>query len=111
MKFEKGKAVPLTSEEKAELALGKAISTNPQWVTTAAWKKSATFGPINASLIDDKQSRYNVMGTCEVSFRCLKRSAILNSKKYTYSVSFQDAKDAWGLPDIKINEALFEELT
>jgi hypothetical protein len=100
MKFEKGKAVPLTPEEKVAQALKVGVSEH--YPDRATWVKSMSIDSHDVTQLDDKKTRIKAHGNCTLGFKCLKRDAILMDKNCKFEIDLEDIKDELGLPDVKV---------
>lgn len=101
MKFEKGKAVPLSTEEKIALALKTSVSG--YWPDKSAWVRSLSITEKSSTTLDKGKERVIGSGSCTLGFKCLNRDAILMDKDYEFKVSLEDVKDELGLPDVKVS--------
>lgn len=100
MKFEKGKAIPFTSQEKVSLALKASVSKH--WSDKAAWVRSLSIAECSTTPLDKGKERVSAQGNCTIGFKCLKRDAILMDKNYEFKVVLEDKKDELGLPDVSV---------
>jgi hypothetical protein len=110
MEFEKGKAKPLTKEEKVTLGLGIAVNKHPEWSDCKVWVRSLSIDSISALPSGEGKERVTAKGECVLGFKHLERDSILVPKIVRFEVQVVDSKDSWGLPDVKVESFKLEVL-
>jgi hypothetical protein len=108
MKIEKGKAHPLTLEEKVTLAVKEAARQNEEWSGCLVWVTSLSITKSSQNPLTETKVRVFAEGTASLGFRCLQKDMILNPKELNFKIQAIDSTDEWGLPDIKLENFSFK---
>lgn len=107
MKFEKGKAKPLTQQEKVILSLKK---VSPGYRTDCStWAREITIRTLDATPTGSGE-RILSTGTCLLHLRRTVDGSVLQPQKALFRIVCVDSKDEWGLPDVKVIEHNFSEM-
>lgn len=107
MKFEKGKAKPLTQQEKVILSLKKSAPAYHSGCST--WTREIVIQDIHATPTD-KGEQVEGSGTCLMHLRRTSDGVILTPKRVSFSVKCVDTKDELNLPDVKVLDYNFSDL-
>ena len=110
MKVIKGKVQPLEVEEKINIGVKKALSEHPVWSEKAIWATAVREETYNTITIGENKARHTAKGTCLLNFKRHRDGAILPSAESKFSITIEDCKDQYGLPDVKVTQAKFSAL-
>lgn len=107
MKFEKGKAKPLSQQEKVILSLKK---VSPGYRTDCStWAREIIIKTLDSTPTESGE-RVLSTGTCMFHLRRTGDGTILQPKRMGFRLVCVDTKDEWGLPDVKVVEHNFSEI-
>ena len=103
MKFEKGKALPLTQEEKVRLSISYLCRDLGTQESMAYWARDIKITSINSTPMGDNKQRVSAEGSFVLNRRRLSgKNLNLAPLPKSFSVVVEDTRDEWGLPDIVV---------